>query len=30
VALFQWLSGPLVERNKPEEPPDLTSHSEPD
>jgi hypothetical protein len=28
VALFQWLSGPLVERNKPEEPPDLTDEGD--
>jgi hypothetical protein len=28
VALFQWLSGPLVERNKPEEPPDLTDDND--
>lgn len=24
VALFNWLSGPLVERNRPEEPPDAS------
>jgi hypothetical protein len=28
VALFNWLSGPLVERNKPEEDPPLTNDGE--